>query len=188
MIKKNTLILLIIMLAMVGGYVLLQQTGKVGFLTKPEPATATPLPAFLSLNTTQVESIRLVRPNQPDVTVSKSGDAWQIDAPGGAVTAEDVLGILTDFNTTRTSAALSVDLGGQATGLDAPQYTFIIGLSGGAQRTIKVGKLNPTGTGYYAQVDANPVVVITASGINNIVTTFQRLMTPPATATPTPGS
>ncbi|MGV8050687.1 MAG: DUF4340 domain-containing protein [Anaerolineaceae bacterium] len=183
MIKKSTWIVLAIMVAMVGGYVLLQQNDQVDFLTAEEPAP-TEMPGFVSLDGTTVDSILFSRPEEEDVILTKqSDDTWNINVPGGSITAGNIEEILSEFNAIKTTVLLSVDVEGAATGLNDPQYTFTIGSGTGNKEVIKIGNANPLGSGYYAQVNLNQAVIISQGGIDNIVELLQTAMTP---ATPTP--
>ena len=185
MIKKSTLIVLVIMLAMLAGFILLQQKDQLDFLTKPGEPTQTPMPDFISLESTQLQTLRFSRQGEAEeVVISRQGEAeWQINVPGGAISAGEVEKIVSDFNAINTMVVLDVDLEGEASGLDNPQYVFKLELSGGESKTVKIGNTNPLGSGYYAQVDMDPLVIISTGSVNNIVKTIETAMTPP---TPTP--
>lgn len=184
MIKKNTLILLIVMLIMVGAFFLLQRKDALGFLTKKDEATPIAMPQFVSLETSLIESIQFSTAGEENVIVSKqSNDGWEINVPGGVITEGNIEAIITEFNSIETTVILSVDLEGGATGLDNPQFIFTLVLSNGERKTIKIGNSNPMGSGYYAQEDLNQVVLIPKGGIDNICEIFQLAVTP---STPTP--
>jgi len=51
MVKRNTLVLLIVAVILVAAYVVLQNQGKLDFSSSPKEPTATPLPAFIQLET-----------------------------------------------------------------------------------------------------------------------------------------
>ncbi|MEN6580058.1 MAG: hypothetical protein ABFD05_05425 [Anaerolineaceae bacterium] len=115
MIKKSTWIVLAIMVVMVGGYILLQQNDRIDFLTAEEPAP-TEMPDFVSLDGTTVDSILFSRPGAEDVILTKqSDDAWNINVPGGSITAGNIEEILSEFNAIKTTVLLSVDVEGAAT-------------------------------------------------------------------------
>lgn len=186
MIKKNTLILLIVMLIMVGAFFLLQRKDALGFLTKKDEATPIAMPQFTSLETSLIESIQFSTAGEENVIVSKqSNDGWEINVPGGVITEGNIEAIITEFNSIETTVILSVDLEGGATGLDNPQFIFTLVLSNGERKTIKIGNSNPMGSGYYAQEDLNQVVLIPKGGIDNICEIFQ-LAVKPSTPTPAP--
>ena len=168
------------MLIMVGAFFLLQRKDALGFLTKKDEATPIAMPQFTSLETSLIESIQFSTAGEENVIVSKqSNDGWEINVPGGVITEGNIEAIITEFNAIETTVILSVDLEGGATGLDNPQYTFSLTLSNGARKTIKIGNSNPMGSGYYAQVDLSPVVIIPISGIDNIRDIFELAVTPP---------
>ena len=174
MIKKSTLIVLVIMLAMLAGFILLQQKDQLDFLTKPGEPTQTPMPDFISLESTQLQTLRFNRQGEAEeVVISRQGDTdWQINVPGGAISAGELEKIVSDFNAINTMVVLDIDLEGKASGLDNPQYVFKLELSDGESKTVKIGNTNPLGSGYYAQVDMNPVVIVSTGSVNNIVNTI----------------
>jgi len=188
MVKKNTLILVIVAVLLVGAYILLQNQGKLDFSAKPEEPTVTPLPAFLQLEGANLVSLQLSRPEKEDLVVSKASDGtWQINTPGGNITTGNMEQIVAEFNAIQTEQLLSLDLDLTSLGLDKPQYTFTLTFSDNTQKVVKIGSANPLNTGYYAQLDAGAPVLISQGSIDSIVSILVEAATPP-TPTPAPTS
>ncbi len=184
MVKKSTLIVLAVLVILAGVYLLLQKQDQLDFLTQEKEPLATPQPTFLNLDASQIVRINFSSLEGEEIILTKnSEDTWQVNTEGGEASAGNIQEIVSEFNTIKTTAVLSADIEGKAAGLDNPQYTFSIDLDSGEQKTIKIGKLNPIGTGYYAQVDVKPAVIISQGGIDNIVEILKGIAYPP---TPTP--
>ena len=184
MVKKSTLILLIIAVGLVVGYVWLQNQGGLDFSSHSEEPTATPLPRFIQLESSNLVLLKLTRPEQEDLIISKSEDGgWQINVPGASVTEGNIARIVAEFNAIQVKQQLNLDLDLTTLGLDNPQYSFTLTQGDGTQHIIKIGTANPLNTDYYAQLDAGAPVLVSQGSIDNIVSIIESAATPP---TPTP--
>jgi hypothetical protein len=184
MVKKSTLILLIIAVGLVVGYVWLQNQGSLDFSSHSDEPTATSLPHFIQLESSNLVLLKLTRPEQEDLIISKSADGgWQINVPGASVTEGNIAQIVAEFNAIQVKQQLNLDLDLTTLGLDNPQYSFTLTQGDGTQHIIKIGSANPLNTDYYAQLDASAPVLVSQGSIDNIVSILEIAATPP---TPTP--
>jgi len=184
MVKKSTLILLIIAVGLVVAYVWLQNQGSLDFSSHSDEPTATPLPRFIQLESSNLVLLKLTRPEQEDLIISKSADGgWQINVPGASVTEGNIAQIVAEFNAIQVKQQLNLDLDLTTLGLDNPQYSFTLTQGDGTQHIIKIGSANPLNTDYYAQLDAGAPVLVSQGSIDNIVSIIESAATPP---TPTP--
>jgi hypothetical protein len=67
-------------------------------------------------------------------------------------------------------------------GLDKPTYVITVEFKGGKTRTLEVGDLTPTNSGYYVRVDKGKILVTDVSGIEALM---QLRASPPYLNTPT---
>ena len=184
MVKKSTLILLIIAIILVVAYVWLQNQGNLDFSSYSDEPTATSLPHFIQLESSNLVLLKLTRPEQEDLIISKSEDGgWQINVPGASVTEGNIAQIVAEFNAIQVKQQLNLDLDLTTLGLDNPQYSFTLTQGDGTQHIIKIGSANPLNTDYYAQLDAGAPVLVSQGSIDNIVSIIESAATPP---TPTP--
>ncbi|GAA5343837.1 MAG: hypothetical protein canaca05_13550 [Anaerolineaceae bacterium] len=184
MVKKSTLILLIIAIILVVAYVWLQNQGGLDFNSHSDEPTATSLPHFIRLESSNLVLLKLTRPEQEDLIISKSEDGgWQINVPGASVTEGNIAQIVAEFNAIQVKQQLNLDLDLTTLGLDNPQYSFTLTQGDGTQHIIKIGSANPLNTDYYAQLDAGAPVLVSQGSIDNIVSIIESAATPP---TPTP--
>ena len=186
MVKKSTLILLIIAVGLVVAYVWLQNQGSLDFSSHSDEPTATSLPHFIQLESSNLVLLKLTRPEQEDLIISKSEDGgWQINVPGASVTEGNIAQIVAEFNAIQVKQQLNLDLDLTTLGLDNPQYSFTLTQGDGTQHIIKIGSANPLNTDYYAQLDAGAPVLVSQGSIDNIVSILESAATPP-TSTPAP--
>ncbi len=184
MVKKSTLILLIIAVGLVVAYAWLQNHGGLDFSSHSDEPTATPLPHFIELESSNLVLLKLTRPEQEDLIISKSEDGgWQINVPGASVTEGNIAQIVAEFNAIQVKQQLNLDLDLTTLGLDNPQYSFTLTQGDGTQHIIKIGSANPLNTDYYAQLDAGAPVLVSQGSIDNIVSIIESAATQP---TPTP--
>lgn len=186
MVKRPTLILLVILALAVGAYFLINSQASKG-------KTLTPTATGGSFLITQVEGVL-----QSLHIIDNKGNAfqmqrdlskvWVITAPtsgaadqGLAGAAETQVGALSIV----TSLSTPPDL--NTLGLAVPAYTIDLGFVNGTTHKIEVGVLTPTSSGYYVRFDGGKIYVIEKSGIDSLV---NLLTSPPfpATATPVPTS
>ena len=186
MVKKSTLILLIIAVVLGVAYVWLQNQGGLDFNSHSDEPTATPLPRFIQLEASNLASLKLTRPEKEDLMISKSADGrWQINVPGASITEGNIAQIMTEFNAIQVKQQLNLDLDLTTLGLNNPQYIFTLTQGDGTQHIIKIGNANPLNTDYYAQLDAGAPVLVSQGSIDNIVSILESAATPP-TSTPAP--
>ena len=184
MIKKNTLILLAIMVVFVVGFVVLDKQGLTGFLTKKE-STSTPESPLFNLKSSEVGSISYQSASLEDVLIRKDlNGGWEISTEGGLITPGAMEELLSAINGLKPSLVLDLAPEGTATGLNDPSKLLIINVSNAQEIIIKIGNLNPTNTGYYVQIDFQKVVLINKASIENVIKLINTAMYPP---TPTPG-
>jgi hypothetical protein len=186
MIRRSTVILLFILAALVG---------LAWFLNHPQtPDQGTPTPTSSSayLFTPQdgvVNSIKIVSKDGQSVDLERNQDGtWTITQPQMGP-ADAGLSESSATQVTTLSVVNSLEGGNaapEALGLKDPSYTFTFKFASGKQASLTVGDQTPIGSGYYAQLDNNPAVIVDKNGIESLL---MLLKTPPyaLTATPTEG-
>ncbi len=70
-------------------------------------------------------------------------------------------------------------------GLDTPQYILTVEFTGGVERSVQIGVMTPTESGYYVRGTDGSIVIVSNSAVDPLL---GLLTTPPymATATPNP--
>jgi hypothetical protein len=91
-----------------------------------------------------------------------------------------VAGQLLAMRATRT---FETELGVDTVGLDNPAYTITIRTTAGDEIVTRIGNLTAVGSGYYIQVDDDPVVIVAKLVLDEILSI---LTEPPLMPTPTP--
>jgi len=182
MIRRNTWILLIVLLALLGlSYYLKDRNARQQAAATPTIGLA-PLfdaaagyPNDIGLESSAGVAVRFSR--------DESG-TWVMRAP----TDEPADQAAAEAAATQVGALKvlsSVRLGPDIIGLDAPAYTLTVGFGGDQSHKLLIGSVTPIQDGYYVQLDGGANLVVDKIGLDALI----RLLTDPpfaATRTPTP--
>jgi len=159
--KPHGLIAAVGVLAILGGY---------AFWVSKHPTTDTPPSTstsskILALPADQIQSIRLAKAGADPVTLTKSGDAWQIDGAKPLAADPDAVSGLTGAVSPLTSDRLidehPQDL--KTFGLDAPSAEVDISTKDGKTQKLLFGADTPSGSGVYVKLDTDSKVYTVAS-------------------------
>ncbi len=182
MIRKQTWILLIIFALLLGVAFYLQKNPL------PESAELTPSPTsapnllqgwqssdivWMELVVGQGEPIRILQDAQGN-WVLESGESFPVEAGKAEQLRSEIAEI-------RPITVLPADYALDALGLNIPSRTLSIRDKQGKQVTISIGNMDPTESGYYAQVATQAPAVINSYTLEGIVDLFYS-----AQPTPTP--
>ncbi len=191
MIRRNTWILLIILAVLIGATFLLERN-KSGSAAQAQPS-ATPQPRALIGAEGQISAISVTNEQGQTTAIKKENNQWTVVQPANSgidvstiQEAADQLGTMVVLSTINSS------LPDESTGFAHPIYVFQVTLSSGAQQTLTVGKLTPTESGYYAQVNGGNPIVVEKYVVDSAAELLKAALptpTPPSTAEPgsTPG-
>jgi hypothetical protein len=166
MIRRSTIILLVIFVAAVGFAVFFQNSPLSKKQTTPTPTLQPALfanwseekIARLQIAGNQAEPFDLVR--NPDQT-------WAFSSPKGKLVdqgkMEQFLAYLLDL---QPQANMDPTLSMSLLGLDMPDQVISVFDSTGVKLSIKIGKITPIGTGYYVQTDNNQTTVVEKTAVD----------------------
>jgi hypothetical protein len=121
--------------------------------------------------------------NGKSIQISQDAQGNWTLGPGGKQKVEAGVGeeLRTQIVEIRTMATLPLGLQMDAVGLSAPTRFLSIRNKQGKQSEIHIGKADPTGSGYYVQVDNQSPVVVDKYTFDGTLNLFNN-----ALATPTP--
>ena len=180
MIRRSTVILLVILIALLGlTYYLKHRPAK-----PPEPTpVAEGGPLFLEAEG-QPTSIRIENATGKVVAVQKnSSGQWAITLPKPGETDQGMVeAAVTQISALRSITVLDQSPSSDAIGLKTPAYIISIQFAGGSSHKLEIGDLTPTGSGYYVRQEKT-IYVVSQSGIDALL---NLLTQPPYAATITP--
>ena len=182
--KRSTWILLVIFLALVGLFFYLNQkegtTSENGELTP----TVAPVEYLITESDGVPTSIDIQSDTGEQVNISRSeAGEWVVNQPIEAEadqgSAEAAASQLTSLRIVSKPEVALADVG-----LVQPSYIVTVGLTGGTMKTVRIGDLTPTDSGYYTTVnDSDEVLIVSKTGLDSLL---MLITTPPVAKTPTP--
>jgi hypothetical protein len=186
MVRRSTWIALVIFIVLVAAAVLWPRLQKEEETQEPTPTAQPVQPLIYDLGSQIMLWIEFADAagNRVEVERESATDDWVM--VGETVETSDsfrigsVAGQLLAMRATRT---FEIELGVDTVGLDNPVYTIIIRTTAGDEIVTKVGNLTAVGSGYYLQVDDEPVVIVAKLVLDEILSI---LTEPPLVPTPTP--
>ena len=149
--------------------------------------TATFIPQIIKENQSDIFQVEFTSPDG-NTTLHKDPDnTWSFsDNPNQNIDQGKVQELLSDiyFLTPLTTMDSSVSL--DSFGLLNPTQILAIKVSNGSPYIIKLGSLTATGSGYYIQVNSNPVVIVSKTSLESIFDLVKTDVLFEKTATPLP--
>lgn len=184
MIRRSTVVYITILLALAAAYYYLNNreqppdidvtpgsTEEISYLFKAEEG----IPTLIQIESRSGETVEVAR---------NAGNAWALvqpvesDAEQGAAEAA-----ATQLTTMRILDRIS-EVDSELVGLAEPAYILTAGFDNGTERTLHIGVVTPSESGYYVQeASGGEVLIVSRSAVEALL----RLLTnPPYSQTPTP--
>lgn len=185
MLKKNTLILLIVLALVLAAYFLWKNWER-----QPEEASEpTATSGIQLLFSDELGLLTSVRVTDGRTTVKLERDPagpWTVRLPRPGPADPALAGAAEiQVMTLRILSQVEAGLEPAVLGVDEPAYLIDIAFEGGSAYRLEVGNATPTGSGYYVRLNGGAVYILSKSGIDSLI---NLLAAPPypATATPEP--
>jgi len=177
--KFRTTLVLLVVLATLGGYVVWSGREK----SDANATTGAAAVAVLQLDQAGIRAVE-VRGEGKLVRVERDASGWQIKAPkpgpADALRVTEVISGLAKLSATQMITPTSQDLAPY--GLDKPAY--VVQLDGGTSEMLRLGAKNPDGSATYVQRASTPTVYLVN---DTLLDTVERWVSdPPAQPTPAP--
>jgi hypothetical protein len=187
MIRRSTLVLVVIFAALVAGAIYWQRSQD-----KKSPAseaTATPGSQLLFHLKGNISGLRLERTNGGSLELGRDDQgAWKLIYPkADATDVAAVEAAVSQLISAPVISTLEVGPSMQDAGLAAPAYRLLINLDDGSQVVVNVGNVTPTGTGYYVLVSQQGMSIASKFSLDPVLNLVEN---PPIKlpATPEPGT
>jgi hypothetical protein len=188
MIRRSTVVYIVILLLLAGAYFYLKnrEQPEADIAVTPE-ATLEDIEYLFTAADGVPTSIRITANSGEIVEVARDAEnVWKVILPIEAVaeqgSTEAAATQVTSMRILESIPDIDLDL----VGLSDPAYTLDITFNSGQERTIKVGVVTPTETGYYVQDAAGGDVLIVSKG--SLDALIGMLTFPPYLETPTPSA
>jgi hypothetical protein len=184
MIRRGTLIVLAILILLIGATWYLEWSPAGQARVRGTP-TATAYPTLINLGPGRFTQIEMKDSSGTFGIQLNLNNTWSItDAQNTPVDQGKVQQLLSSLTGLQATATLDINAlssfglvtANQVITIDSSNGTFVL----------KVGKVTPTNSGYYVQVDNHAPVVVDKNSLDSVLTSMNREALLPATATPLP--
>jgi len=185
MIRRSTVVYIILLLVLVGAYYYLnnrEQPAEIEFTL--EPSAEAVQDYLFAAEAGAPTSIRIEAKSGETVEVARGEDqAWAITQPSEAkadqAAAEAAASQITTMPILDTVPDVDVDV----LGLKDPAYVLTVNFTNGGERSVDIGVITPTESGYYVRDMSDKVVIVSRSAIDSLL---GLLTNPPYLETQTP--
>jgi hypothetical protein len=183
MIRRPTVVYIILLLALAGLYYYLNNRVE----TADVESTVEPAPEVMYLFTAEEgtpSSIRIESKAGKTVEIARDEEnAWMVIQPVEAAADPGTAEAAATQASTMRIVDRVADIDPKIIGLDIPEYVLTIKFTGGVERTVDVGVLTPTESGYYVRADDDEIVIVSRNALDALLSLLDN---PPYLATPLP--
>ena len=187
MIRGSTIVYIVLLLLLVGAYLYLnnrEQPAEIELTA--EPGVEVEQASLFAAEEGTPTSIRIESMAGETVEVARGADsAWELEqpaeAPADQAAAEAAASQVTAMRIVDTVPDVDLSI----VGLEKPEYTLTVAFTDGGERTIDIGVITPTESGYYVRDMTDQVVIVSRSSIDALL---GLLTSPPYLETPTPAA
>ena len=184
MIRRPTVVYIILLLVLAGAYYYLnnrEQPAEIELTVEPSSEVAQEY--LFTAEEGSPTSIRIESKSGETVEVARGEDnAWTLIQPVDAKADQGAAEAAASQVTTMPILDAVPDLDPGIVGLDNPEYVLTMKFTGGGERTVDVGVITPTESGYYVR-ESDKIVIVSRSAIDALL---GLLTNPPYLETPTP--
>jgi hypothetical protein len=187
MIRRSTVVYIVLLLGLVGAYYFLKNRPPAADAEPTETAVAVPSAEIKYLFPAEAgtpSGIRIESKSGEAVEVARDAEnAWVLVQPEKAKADQGGAEAAASQATTIRIVDSVPDVDLKVVGLEVPEYVLTITFTSGGKQTVDVGTVTPSETGYYARDAAGKVVIVSKDAIDALL---GMLKNPPYAETPTP--
>ncbi len=185
MIRRSTVVYIVLLLILVGAYYYINHRAK----TADAKSTATAEPSaevtyLFPAEAGTPSSIRVESKTGKAVEVARGADnAWALTQPIAAKADQGAAEAAATQVTTIQVLDSVPDVDPKIVGLDVPEYVLTIKFTSGVERKVDVGVVTPSESGYYVRDASGKIVIVSKDAIDALLGLLEN---PPYLETPTP--
>jgi Domain of unknown function (DUF4340) len=185
MIRRSTVVYIVLLLVLAGAYYYLNnRKGSADIELTAEPATEAAQVYLFSADEGTPTGIRIESKAGEIVEVRRGEDnAWTLTQPAEAKADQAAAEAAASQVTTMRILDTVPDVDPGIVGLENPEYVLTIEFTSGEKRTVDVGVITPSESGYYVRDTEGTIVIVSRSAIDSLL---GLLTNPPYLETPTP--
>jgi hypothetical protein len=187
MIRPSTVVYVILLLGLIGAYFYLKNRPQPADIEVTAEASPAATQAFLfSAEEGTPTRLRIESRTGQIVEVERDAEAaWRMTEPVETAADPAAAEAAASQITTMRIVDTVPEVDAAVVGLEDPEYILTLTFTGGGERTVDIGVITPTQSGYYARDAAGQMVIVSRDAIDPLL---GLLDFPPYLETPTPDS
>lgn len=184
MIRRSTVVYIVLLLLLAGAYYYLNNREQPAEIEATvEPGSEVAQEYLFTAEEGTPTSIRIESKSGETVEVRRGEDnAWALTQPVEAKADQGAAEAAASQVTTMRILDTVPDVEPGIIGLEEPAYVLTVAFTGAGERTVDIGVITPTESGYYVR-DADRIVIVSRSAIDSLL---GLLSNPPYLESPTP--
>ena len=200
MIRRSTVVYIVLLLALAGTYYYLNHRAKPADIeVTAEPSADIQQGYLFTPADGTPSSIRIESKAGQTVEIARGADnAWTLTQPIEAKADQGEAEAAASQIATMSILDTVPEIDPTIVGLETPEYILTVKFTNGVERTVDIGVITPTESGYYVRNAAGKVIIISRSAIDSLLglldnppyleTLTPSPIPPTATLTPPPAS
>lgn len=200
MIRRSTVVYIVLLLALAGAYYYLNNRNKTADIeVTVEPSSEVAQAYLFTAQDGTPSSIRIESKAGQTVEIARGADnAWTLTKPIEAKADQGAAEAAASQITTMSILDTVPEIDPKIVGLETPEYVLTVKFTNGVERTVDIGVITPTESGYYVRDAEGKVIIISRSAIDSLLglldnppyleTLTPSPIPPTATSTPLPAS
>ena len=177
MIRRSTVVYIVLLLVLAGTYYYLNHRTKPAdiALTAEPGVEVTQADLFPAADGTP-SSIRIESKTGQIVEMARDADnAWALAQPIEAKAEQGAAEAAASQVTTMSILDTVPEIDPKIVGLETPEYVLTVKFTDGVERTVDIGVITPTESGYYVRDAAGKVIIVSRSAIDSLLGLLERL-------------
>jgi len=181
--RRSTIVLILLFLALAGAYYYLNNRAEPADIAiTPEPTTE--ISYLFPPEDGLPSGIRIESRTGETVDVERNAEnAWMLNLPVEAPADQGSVEAAVSQITTMRILERLPDIDLEAVGLKVPEHKMVVKFTNGEERTVEIGVITPTESGYYIRGEDGKIVIVSRSSVDPLL---GLLTSPPYAATETP--
>lgn len=185
MIRRPTVVYIIVLLVVISAYLTLRMRGKPAEKSEATPQASAAVSYLFAPEEGSPSSIFIQAKSGETVELARNAEnAWALKQPVEAAAEQAGSEAAASQVTTMRILEQVPNIDPGAVGLKDPDYILKVKFTTGMERTVRIGVVTPTESGYYVQAaGSGEVQIVSKSSVDALL---RLLATPPYRETPTP--
>jgi hypothetical protein len=171
MIRRSTVVYIVLLLALAGAYYYLNNRNKTADIALTVEPSSQVAQAYLFTAADGTPSSILIESKAGQaVEIARGADnAWTLKQPIEAKADQGAAEAAASQITTMSILDTVPEIDPKIVGLETPEYVLTVKFTNGVERTVDIGVITPTESGYYVRDTAGKVLIVSRSAIDSLL-------------------